>query len=78
MRPRWYSVSIAPEHAAALRDALELREHGLLDQVGQLLDQVRALQRVLVLQRPNSRWMISWIASARRTDSSVGVVTASS
>ncbi len=28
--------------------------------------------------RPNSRLMISWIAIARRTDSSVGVVIASS
>jgi hypothetical protein len=28
--------------------------------------------------RPSSRLMISWIATARRTDSSVGVVIASS
>ena len=30
------------------------------------------------IDRPHSRLMISWIAIARRTDSSVGVVTASS
>ena len=30
------------------------------------------------IARPHSRLMISWMASARRTDSSVGVVTASS
>ena len=30
------------------------------------------------IARPHSRLMISWIASARRTDSSDGVVTASS
>src|SRR5690606_10859962 len=32
-----------PEHAAALVDAQELLEHGLLDQLGQLLDDVAAL-----------------------------------
>jgi hypothetical protein len=30
------------------------------------------------IDRPHSRLMISWMASARRTDSAVGVVTASS
>ena len=66
------------EHAAALGDAVELGEHGLLDEVGELLDDERALQRVLVRRQPPLRSMISWIAIARRTDSSVGVVTASS
>jgi hypothetical protein len=36
------------------------------------------VQRVLVLRQPHSRLMISWIAIARRTLSSVGVVIASS
>ena len=36
------------EHAAALGDAVELGEHRLLDEVGQLLDDEAALQRVLV------------------------------
>ena len=30
------------------------------------------------IDRPHSRLMISWMARARRTDSAVGVVTASS
>jgi hypothetical protein len=66
------------EHAAALGDPLELLQHRLLDQVGQLLDDERALQRVLVLRQPSSLLMISWMAIARRTLSSVGVVIASS
>ena len=36
------------QHAAALGDAVELGEHGLLDEVGELVDDERALQRVLV------------------------------
>src|SRR5580692_12941005 len=36
------------EHAAAGADRLELAQHRLLDQVGQLVDDERALQRVLV------------------------------
>jgi hypothetical protein len=41
--------------------------------VGQLVNGEGALQRVLVPRQPRSRVMISWIASARRTDSSPGV-----
>src|SRR6202044_1769102 len=37
-----------PEHPAADADRLELGQHGLFDQVGQLVDDVRALERVLV------------------------------
>ena len=36
------------EHPAAGADRLELRQHGLLDQVGELIDDEGALQRVLV------------------------------
>ena len=36
------------QHAAAFADAIELGEHGGLDQVGELLDDEAALQRVLV------------------------------
>ena len=36
------------EDAAALGDLVELLEHGLLDEVGQLVDDERALERVLV------------------------------
>jgi hypothetical protein len=36
------------EHAAAVGDALELGEHRLLDQVGELVDDEGALERVLV------------------------------
>ena len=39
-----------PEHAAALGDALELLQHGLFHEVGQLLDQEAALIRVLALR----------------------------
>ena len=38
-----------PEHPAALRDPVELREHRLFDQIGELLDDERPLVRVLVL-----------------------------
>jgi hypothetical protein len=34
--------------AAALGEAVELRQRGLLDQVGELVQDERALQRVLV------------------------------
>ena len=40
------------QHAAALGDRLELLQHRLLDQVGQLVDDERALVRVLVLREP--------------------------
>ena len=39
------------QHAAALGDRLELLQHRLLDEVGQLLDDEAALVRVLVLRR---------------------------
>src|SRR5947209_9293363 len=38
------------EHAAALGDALELREHGFFHELGQLVDDERTLVRVLVLR----------------------------
>ena len=55
------------QHAAALGDALELRQHGLFDQVGQLLDDEEPCSGFSFLARPSSLLMISWIASARRT-----------
>ena len=76
--PRWYMVSIAPSTPPRSEIALELLVDGLLDEVGELLDDERALPGVLVLLSPSSRLMISWIATARRTLSSVGVVIASS
>jgi hypothetical protein len=66
------------EHAAALADRLELLVHGLFDQVGQRLGDEAALPGVLAEVQPSSRLMMSWIATARRTLSSVGVVMASS
>ncbi len=67
-----------PQHPAPVGDPLELGQHRLLDQVGQLLDQVGTLQRVVDAASPHSLSMISWIASARRTEAGEGVVTASS
>src|SRR5258706_3766436 len=39
------------QHAAALCDALEFGKHRLLDQLGQLVDDERALVRILVLRQ---------------------------
>jgi hypothetical protein len=66
------------QHAAALGDRLELLQHRLLDQVGQLVDDEAPWLGFSFFARPHSRLMMSWIAIARRTDSSVGVVIASS
>ena len=61
------------EHAAAFGEALELCEHGLLDQVGQLVDDdERAPGWGSRFERPHSRLMISWMA--RRGAPSVGGV----
>ena len=40
------------EHAAAARDGLELLQHRFFHQIGELLDEVGALVRVLVLGEP--------------------------
>jgi hypothetical protein len=45
---------------------------------GQLVNGEGALHGFSFIASPHSRVMISWIASGRRTDSSPGVVTASS
>ena len=66
------------EHAAALRDALELLVDRFFNQVGQFVDDERALPRVLAEIQTQLAEIISWIATARRTDCSVGVVIASS
>ena len=66
------------EDTAAVGQPVELAQHGLFDEVGELFDQVGTLLRVVAEGRPHSLLMIIWIASARRTDSGVGVVTASS
>ena len=41
-----------PEDAATLADPVQLGQHGLLDQVGELLDDEAALERVLVGGQP--------------------------
>ena len=56
------------EHAAALADPLELGEHRLLDEVGELLDDEVPWSGFSFMARPHSRLMISWMARARRTD----------
>jgi hypothetical protein len=43
------------EHAAARVEALELGQHRLLDQVGELLDDEAALQGFSFMARPHSR-----------------------
>ena len=67
-----------PEHAAAVGDLLELGQNGLFHQFGEFLDDEGALVGFSFLARPHSRLMMSWMAMARRTESSVGVVMASS
>jgi len=66
---------VAPAYGLPFRPGNPGRIHAT-QLVGQLVNGEVALQRVLVHRQPRSRVMISWIASARRTDSSPGVVTA--
>ena len=67
------------QHAAALGETIELFQNGFFHQVRQLLDDETCPEwRSRKTSTPNSLLMINWIAIARRTDSSVGVVIASS
>jgi hypothetical protein len=67
-----------PEHPATVGDPVELGEHGLLDQIGELVDDRSTLQRVLVL-RQTPLLVDDHLDRQRPADGrSVGVVTASS
>ena len=66
------------QHAAAVGDALELSQHGFLDEVAELVDEEGPLGGFPYNETPHYWSMIIWIARARRIDSAVGVVTASS
>ena len=67
-----------PDDAAAFGDAVKFNHHSFFNEIGQGLNDVGPLKRVLVLRQPNSLLMMSWMAMARRTLCSVGVVMASS
>ena len=40
------------EHPASIGDALELDEHRLLEKIGELIDDIRALERILIRREP--------------------------
>ena len=53
-------------YPASLGDSIELAQHGFFDQVCELFNDERALQRIFVFS-PSSLLMMSWMAVARLT-----------
>lgn len=66
------------ENATTFCDAVKFGQHCCFYKISKFFNDKRSLNGIFIFAKPSSLFIMSWIAIARLTDSSVGVVIASS